>query len=157
MRLITTVLVAGVIGTLMMDALNFLASRLGLISKIDVGAIGRMAAGWTRGRFRYGHPREMAPLEHDVLFGYLAHHAIGIGLAGPFLLAWVVAFDALPSPLSALLYGLATTVVSWCVVYPSMGFRVFGLGSPEGIRAPISSLANHLFYGMGLALGVALA
>jgi len=28
--------------------------------------------------------------------------------------------------------------------------------SPEGIRAPLSSLANHLFFGIGMAVGVAL-
>ena len=30
-------------------------------------------------------------------------------------------------------------------------------GSATGIRAPLSSLANHLFYGVGMAVAVALA
>jgi len=33
---------------------------------------------------------------------------------------------------------------------------VFGRLSPEGIRSPLSSLANHLFYGVGIAVGIAL-
>jgi len=60
------------------------------------------------------------------------------------------------SPVWALTYGLGTTVASYFFVYPSMGLGVFGLRSPEGMRAPLSSLANHLFYGVGLAAGIAL-
>ena len=56
----------------------------------------------------------------------------------------------------ALAYGVATTVASYFFVFPSMGFGVFGRRSPEGIRAPLSALANHLFYGVGLAIGVVL-
>ena len=41
-------------------------------------------------------------------------------------------------------------------VFPSMGLGVFGRRSPEGIRSPLSSLANHLFYGVGMAVAVAL-
>jgi hypothetical protein len=37
-----------------------------------------------------------------------------------------------------------------------MGFGVLGLKSPEGLKATFSSLANHLFYGIGLAVGIAI-
>jgi hypothetical protein len=60
------------------------------------------------------------------------------------------------SPVGALAYGVATTAASYFFVYPSMGLGVFGRRSPEGIKAPVSSLANHLFYGVGLAVAVAL-
>lgn len=51
MDLILAGVVAGVLGTLAMDILNYLFSRTGMISKIDVGMIGRMSAGWVRGHF----------------------------------------------------------------------------------------------------------
>ena len=44
MDLIVTGVVAGVLGTLVMDSLNHLFARIGVISKIDVGIIGRMDA-----------------------------------------------------------------------------------------------------------------
>jgi uncharacterized membrane protein YeaQ/YmgE (transglycosylase-associated protein family) len=59
MNVVVTGFVAGVLGTLAMDLLNNLVARTGLFLKIDVAMIGRMAAGWTHGRFRYGHPDEM--------------------------------------------------------------------------------------------------
>jgi len=42
MDLIVTGFVAGVLGTLIMDSLDHLFSRIGVISKIDVRIIGRM-------------------------------------------------------------------------------------------------------------------
>ena len=156
MDLVVAGVVAGVLGTLVMDSLNLLFARAGIISKIDVGMIGRMAAGWARGRFRYGHPSEMEKAANEELYGYLTHHAIGVGLAVPYVLGWDLLVGGPASPAWALAYGVATTVASWFFVYPSMGFGVFGRRSPEGLRAPLSSLANHLFYGLGMAVGIAL-
>jgi uncharacterized membrane protein YeaQ/YmgE (transglycosylase-associated protein family) len=156
MGLVATGLVAGVLGTLVMDSLNLLVSRTGMISKIDVGMIGRMAAGWARGRFRYGHPNEMEQAANEMLYGYATHYAIGMGLALPYVLGWDLLVGGPASPAWALAYGVATTAASYFFVFPSMGLGVFGRRSPEGIRAPLSSLANHAFYGVGIAAGIAL-
>jgi hypothetical protein len=43
-NLIVTGVLAGVFGTLVMDSLNHLFARFGVISKIDVRMIGRMDA-----------------------------------------------------------------------------------------------------------------
>ena len=83
MDLVVTGVVAGVLGMLMMDSLNLLCARTGMISKIDVGMIGRMAAGWARGRFRYGHPSEIEEVANEMLYGYITHYTIGVGLAVP--------------------------------------------------------------------------
>ena len=75
--------VAGVLGTLAMDSLNFLSARTGMLSRIDVGMIGRMAVGWARGRFCYGHPTEIEQVANEMLYGYVTHYTIGVGLALP--------------------------------------------------------------------------
>jgi uncharacterized membrane protein YeaQ/YmgE (transglycosylase-associated protein family) len=156
MDLVVTGVVAGVLGTLVMDSLNLLFARTGMLSKIEVGMVGRMAVGWTRGRFRYGHPSEMEQVANEMLYGYVTHYTIGAGLAVPYVLGWDLLVGGPASPVWALAYGVATTVASYFFVFPCMGLGVFGRRSPEGIRAPLSSLANHLFYGVGLAVGVAL-
>ena len=156
MDLVVTGVVAGVLGTLMMDSLNHLFARTGMILKIDVGMIGRMAVGWTRGRFRYRHPGEMKQVANELLYGYITHYTIGVGLAAPYVLGWNLLVGGPASPLWAVAYGVATTVASHFFVLPSMGLGVFGRRSPEGIRLALSSLANHLFYGVGIAVGIAL-
>jgi len=145
--------VAGVVGTIAMDLLNLLFARPGMILKIDVAMIGRMAAGWARGRFRYGHPAEMAPIANERLLGFVAHYAIGIGLAIPFVFFAEHLAGSLVQPIWALPYGIATTVASWFLVYPSMGLGMCGWRSPEGAKAITSPLANHTFYGVGLVAG----
>lgn len=157
MDFVVTGVVAGVLGTLTMDSLNRLFAGTGMLSKIDVGMIGRMAVGWTQGRFRYGHPSEIEPVAYEMLYGYAAHYAIGVGFALPYVLGWNLWVGQPASPIWAVPYGVATTVISWFFVFPSMGFGVVGRRSPQGLRAALSSLANHLFYGVGLAVGVALA
>lgn len=152
---VVTGVFAGVVGTLVMDVLNVLVARTRWISRIDVATIGRMAAGWARGRFVYSHPREMQPVRSEVPLGILTHYTIGVALAVPFVVGWSVVIGGAPSPVGALVYGIGTTVASWCFVYPSMGFGAFGLRSPDGLKATLSSLANHLFYGLGLGIGVA--
>ena len=157
MDLIVTGVAAGVLGTLVMDSLNHLFSRTGILSKIDVGMIGRMSAGWVRGRFRYRHPDEMEQVANEMLYGYITHYAIGVGLAVTYVLGWDLLVGGPASPVWALAYGVATTVAPYFIIFPSMGLGVFGRRSPEGIRSPLSSLANHLFYGVGMAVAFALA
>ena len=157
MDLIVTGVVAGVLGSLVMDSGNRLFARTGMLSKIEVGMIGRMAVGWARGRFRYGHPSEMEQAANEMLYGYITHYTIGVGLAVPYVFGWALLVGGPVSPVWAIAYGIATTVAPYFFVFPSMGLGVFGRQSPEGIRAPLSSLANHLFYGVGMAVAVALA
>jgi len=157
MDLIVTGIVAGLLGTLVMDSLNHLFARLGILLKIDVRMIGRMFAGWADGRFRYRHPDEMKQVANELLYGYISHYAIGVGLAIPFVLGWAIFVGGPLSPVWALIYGVATTVASVFLVYPSMGLGLFGWRSPEGFRAPLSSLANHFFFGLGMAVTVAVA
>ena len=156
MDVVVTGFVAGVIGTLVMDLLNNFVARTGMFLKIDVAMIGRMAAGWTRGRLRYGHPDEMRQVPNEMFYGYIVHFGIGVGFAVPFVLGWNIWIEGPASPLWAVLYGIATTTASFFFVYPSMGLGVFGRRSPERIKAFITPLANHLFYGLGLAVGIVL-
>jgi len=151
------VLVAGVLGTVAMDLGNLLFSRAGVLSKIDVGMIGRMAMGWARGRLRYRHPSEMEEGRNEKAWGYFTHYTIGVALAVPYVLGWQVLVGGPASPAWAIVYGVATTAASWFFVYPSMGFGALGRLSPDGARAILSPLANHGFYGLGLALGIALS
>jgi len=157
MDLILTGFIAGVLGTLMMDSLNHLFARYGVISKIDIRIIGRMAVGWAKGRFRYNHPNEMEPAPNEIVYGYFTHYAIGVGFAIPFILGWDLLVGGPVSPIWTFVYGVTTTVASLFIVYPSMGFGIFGLRSPEGVKSSLSSLANHGFFGVGMAVAVALA
>jgi len=91
-----------------------------------------------------------------MLCGCVTHYSIGVGLAITYVLGWDFLVGGPASPVWAPAYGVATTVAAYFLVLLSMGLGVFGGRSPEGIRVPLSSLANRLFYGVGIALGIAL-
>jgi hypothetical protein len=99
----------------------------------------------------------MECVPNEMVYGFFTHYGIGVGLAIPFILGWNFFIGGPVSPLWTLTYGVATTVASVFFVYPSMGLGIFGWRSPEGIRAPLSSLANHFFFGIGMTIAVVFA
>ena len=105
MDLVVTGVVAGVLGTLVMDFLNHLFSRTGVLLKIDMRMIGRMSMGWAHGRFRYRSPSEMEQVANEMLYGYITHYTIGVGLAVPYVLGWDLLVGGTASPIWALADG----------------------------------------------------
>lgn len=156
MHLVLLGIIAGIAGTLAMDGLNSIFSRTGVLLKIDIIAIGRMAAGWLRGRFLYNHPSELEPAGNERLLGYVTHYAISVIFALLYVLGWHFLVGGPVSAFWALVFGLATSVAPLFVVLPSMGLGALGKHSPDGIRAPLSSLVNHLFFGIGMAAAIAI-
>ena len=155
MYLVLSGIITGVIGTLLMDLFNHFLSRIGAITKIDFGMIGRISAGWMRMRFLYRHPDEIQHVLHEKIYGAISHYCIGIVFAVIFVFGWDLLIGGPASPLWALIYGINTTAGSWFFIYPSMGLGLLGLNSPSGIKNTISSLANHTFFGAGMAVSVA--
>lgn len=154
LNVVVTGIAVGVIGTIVMDMFNYLFARFGIISKIDISMIGRMTAGWLHGRFIYKNPAEMKQVTYERILGFITHYWIGISLSIPYVLGWLLFFNETVSAIWAIPYGITTTVASWFFVYPSMGFGIFGSKSPDGFKATFSSFLNHLFYGIGLAIGI---
>ena len=86
----------------------------------------------------------------EVRAAQIGHYVIGVVLA-IFYLAGTVSFGLSPdSLLVALGYGLATCVFPWFLVYPALGFGLFGLRGPSEMKPVMTSFLNHLFYGLGL-------
>ena len=121
MDLIVTGVVAGVLGTLMMDSLNHLFARTGMLSKIDSGDDWENVRGVGTRALPLSPSSEMEQVANETLYGYITHYTIGVGLAIPFVLGWDLLVGGLASPLWTLAYGVATTVASVFFVYPSMG------------------------------------
>jgi hypothetical protein len=86
--------------------------------------------------------------------GLAAHYLIGIVLTLVYLGLLVVA-HATPTALSAILYGTATTVFPWFLMFPSQGMGWLGRDVPGDAHLARVSLFNHLIFGLGIALWVA--
>jgi hypothetical protein len=109
-----------------------------------------------RGQILYDNPSELPQISASLVRGYVTHYLIGVVLAITYLIGWDLLTGAPPSAIWAVAYGVTTTVVAYFFLLPSIGLGICGRYSPQGIKLPLSSLINHLFYGLGLAGAIAL-
>lgn len=153
-KLVSGAVAGGCVATFVMDAFNRIGASLGLIGQIHHNLIGRLLVAWGRGGFWFKSPADVPPLAGAVEIGYLFHYAIGIFFFAAYVLVFgrrQRLFDAL---VSAVVFGLATSIVALLAVFPSMGFGWFGLKAPLG-GPLLTTLCNHTFYGFGGFLGLA--
>jgi len=88
------------------------------------------------------------------VLGLTAHYLIGIVLTLVYL-GLLVAAHATPTALSAILYGTATTVLPWFLMFPSQGMGWLGRDAPGEAYLAGISLFNHIMFGLGIALWMA--
>ncbi len=83
----------------------------------------------------------------------MLHYLIGIGLAAFYSAA--LGWFGLGSPAwwTAIPYGLGTSLLPYVLMFPSMGYGLFGLKGQPKYFLSRQSLVNHFAFGMGLWLG----
>lgn len=145
-------LVCGLIATLTMDIMNYLASLTGWINKMDPTITGRLADGWARGKFVYDNFAQVPEVGDALAKGVFAHYLIGVVCALGFVILLNHA-DLKNKLAAAIAFGLATTAFSAFLLFPSVGMGIFAMKSPVWPLLVRSSVVNHLFFGIGLYLG----
>ena len=150
--------IVGILATVTMDVVAVIALRLGIASRgprrTGPDLIGRWIGYLLRAKFTHTDILQTPPLRGELLLGLVAHYSIGIVLTLVYLGLLVVA-HAPPSALSAVLYGTATTVLPWFLMFPSQGLGWFGRDAPGNAHLAPISLFNHIIFGLGLALWMA--
>jgi hypothetical protein len=133
-----------------MDVLASVSRRVGLIVGAQGNWVGRWYLGIARGQFVHSDITRSPELPGEKRAALVGHYVIGIVLAVFYLAgaAWLEVPAA--SFVEAVGYGLATTVFPWFLVFPALGFGIFGRKAPPQLRLFTSSVVNHLSYGLGL-------
>ena len=133
-----------------MDVLASAFRRVGLAAGAKGQWVGRWYLGIAQGHFIHSDIAVAPERPGERRAALVGHYVIGIALAVAYVTGarWLgVAPDAL---LVALGYGFATSVFPWLLVFPALGFGLFGRKGPPELRLFTSSLMNHLAYGFGL-------
>jgi len=141
---------AGVAATVTMDVLANASRRVGLTVGAKGQWVGRWYLGIARGHFVHSNIAVSPEQTGEKRAALVGHYAIGIALAVLYVAGagWLgVSPDVF---LVALGYGFATSVFPWFLVFPALGFGLFGLKGPPELRMFTTSLINHLSYGFGL-------
>lgn len=157
--LIAPLYLAGLIGSLGMDLISPLASRLGFTTGVTMPLIGRWFIGLFAGNFMHADIRDRSPHKHEEIIGWLFHYLIGGGAVALLFMPWlwINGTTQLPTtPLPYLLFGLATSTLPWLILMPSYGWGLFGHRAPAGCKPLIASPLNHIGYGIGIWVGISL-
>jgi hypothetical protein len=148
--------VSGILATLAMDtaALALIANHLGnsVPYRIVPGLLGRWIGSMLEGKFVHSTILETPGLPHEMLLGLIAHYLIGITLTALILYPARKLRHAPPSLRQAMVFALGTCVLPYFVMFPAMGFGVFGLKQPEAIVRIVFSTVNHAAFGLGIFL-----
>ena len=151
-------LIVGILATVTMDVVAMMALWLGIAGRgprrTGPDLIGRWVGYLLRGKFRHINILQTPPLRGELALGLAAHYLIGIVLTLVYLGLLVVA-HATPTALSAILYGTATTVFPWFLMFPSQGMGWLGRDAPGDAHLARVSLFNHIIFGLAIALWVA--
>jgi DUF2938 family protein len=143
----------GLISTLSMDLLSVVAYRLRLTAPLPPNLVGRWFASVARAQPFHADIARTPPVGHEVAIAFPVHYAIGVALAALYVwgtheIGWPARSLAL-----ALAFGLCTNAFPWLLMFPAMGYGLFGANGPDGTRLFVSSLMSHAFFGAGLWIG----
>jgi hypothetical protein len=157
-RAFTVDVFVGILATVTMDVVAVIALRLGIAGRgprrTGPDLIGRWIGYLLRGKFKHTDILQTPPLRGELVLGLAAHYLIGIALTLMYL-GLLVVTHATPTALSAILYGTATTALPWFLMFPSQGMGWLGRNAPGDAHLARVSLFNHIIFGLGIALWMA--
>jgi hypothetical protein len=143
------------LATVTMDVAMVAAGSLGgsafASDRLGPDMIGRWAAGLLRGQWRRTDISRGPAQRGELALGLATHYLTGVVLTQAFLLA-PPRFRGRHGFLAGTLYGISTAVLPLLMMFPSMGYGWFGLGTGEAGRLNRIMLVGHIAFGVGIGL-----
>ena len=143
----------GVGATAVIDLWAIVRRQLFGIALPDYGLVGRWLAQMPCGRFRHASIKAVAPVRGEHAIGWVAHYLIGAAFAALLLVLFGPQWLRHPTPVPALLVGIATVAAPFLVMQPGMGAGVAARRTPRPGAARLQSLVTHAVFGLGLYAG----
>jgi len=147
------VLLMGAVATATMDIVSTIARRAHIVTTLPPTLMGRWVAGIFQGQLWHANIEQATPVGRELGIALVTHYGVGCAFAALYLYAasrlGVLPRDAVP----AVMFGLATSVFPWLLMFPAMGFGLFGARGPIGTQLFLSSLMSHTAFGIGIYLG----
>jgi hypothetical protein len=150
MKLVLTLIAASVVSTMMMDIASGLLRAAGIIAGAPPGLVGKWLESAIKGKIFLNDIRtsagEIVPMQKFLLY----HYIIGMMLT-LILYAIVVVLKMTPVPWwLPFSFGFATTLIPALLMFPGMGFGLWGLKGPSEYLLLRTAIVSHLAFGLGL-------
>lgn len=137
--------------TITMDVWAAVLRRFGIPS-LRFAFLGRWIGHLPRGRFIHEDIARTPPVRGELLVGWCAHYAIGIGFAALMLVTFGLEWARSPTLAPALFIGIVTVVAPWFVLQPALGAGIASSKTRTPVRSSFKSLITHTVFGVGLFL-----
>lgn len=153
--IVIEMILVGIFATYFMDLMgSLLVKRKFMQSVIKPEAVGRWFLYMFKGKFIHKDINKSPALKNEKLWSFVSHHMIGIALAGIYLLLEFKEPNILDQIWMPLIFGIATTVLPWFWMFPSIGLGFLASKSPNKLSIIKTSLVNHINFGLGLLIWI---
>jgi len=150
--LLAGAVLAGAGATVIMDLWAVVARKVLQMPPPDYCLVGRWLGYMPEGRFRHASIAKAVPRQAECAIGWSFHYLVGIAYAFLLVLPSAGAWLLQPSLLPALLVGVGTLIMPWCIMQPAFGLGIAAAKTADPRRARRRSLLSHVAYGVGLYL-----
>ncbi|HEX5131018.1 MAG TPA: DUF2938 domain-containing protein [Candidatus Krumholzibacteria bacterium] len=146
----------GIGATVTFDLWALFLKRTFKIPSSNICVVGRWLLYMPEGTFRHANIATAAAKRGECMLGWIAHYMIGITFAIAFVALAGSGWLRDPTPIPAMVFGIATVVAPLFIMQPSFGFGFAASKSPNPGQARLRSLMNHAAFGAGLYLSALL-
>jgi hypothetical protein len=152
---LSEMILMGIWATFFMDFMAGFVVKLKIVrATIEPQILGRWALYTLRGKFVHEDIYQTPALKNEKQASLIAHYLIGIVLTGAYLSLELIEpaiRDLLWAPL---IFGVATILLPWLWLYPSIGIGFLASKSPHKSDYIIFSSINHTNFGIGMVIWV---
>jgi hypothetical protein len=137
-----------------MDLAALLTVMSGLVRlgpyQIVPNLLGRWIGSFPNGNVFHSTILNTAPIPHEMVLGILSHYLIGVTLTSLFVYPHVLIWHRAITFRNSLVYGIATCIFPYFLMFPAMGFGVMALNLKGAGMLLAFSLLNHAAFGIGI-------
>jgi len=149
-------LIVGLLATITMDITALAMVKTGIVQlgpyRLFPEILGRWVGSIPAGTFVHSTIFSTAPVPHEKVIGIVSHYLIGLTLSSLLLFPHVRIWHRRIMFRTALLFGIASCVFPYFLMFPSMGFGILALKLPHPATLILFSAWNHLAFGLGIFL-----
>lgn len=142
----------GLGATLTTDLWALFLKRAFKVSSPDYCLVGRWLRTMPDGTFRHSNILSAPPKSAECTVGWVAHYIIGVMFALAFVPFAGNRWLQHPTPIPAILFGVATVLAPFFIMQPSFGLGLAASKTSNPAQSCLRSLMNHAAFGIGLYL-----
>ena len=142
----------GLGATLTFDLWTLFLKHAFKITPSNICLVGRWLRCMPAGIFKHSNIGSTPPKSAECTVGWIAHYLIGITFASAFVAIVGNSWLQHPTPLPAIVFGIATVLAPLFIMQPALGFGFAASKTSHPAQARLRSLLNHTAFGVGLYL-----